>query len=74
MGRGPATLGFQEVLEAVEELPPEDQIMLLEIIRNRLVACRRGGLVAEVQEARAARKRGEVRRGTVSDLIQQLSK
>lgn len=67
-------MGFQEVIEAVEELSPEDQVMLLEIIRNRLIACRRGELVAEVQQARAAHKRGEVRRGTVSDLIQRTSK
>jgi hypothetical protein len=74
MAKVPVSLGFQEVLEAVETLPPEDQVILLEIIRNRLIACRRSELVAEVKEARAAYKRGRIRRGTVSDLIQQISK
>ncbi len=74
MARAPASSEFQEVLEAVEALPPEDQVMLLEIIRNRLIACRRGEMAADVQEARAAHKRGRVRRGTVSDLIQQIAK
>lgn len=63
---------FQNVLDAVEALPPDDQALLIDIIRRRLVQKRRADLVAEVTEARRAYERGEVRRGTVADLMREL--
>lgn len=63
---------FQEVIEAVESLPPEDQLMLIDIIRQRLIEQRRSELISEVAEAREAYHRGEVRRGTVADLMKEL--
>jgi homoserine kinase len=64
---------FQEVIETVEALPPDDQNLLVEIIRQRLVQRRRAELVAEIAEARQAYQRGEVRRGTVADLMEELT-
>jgi hypothetical protein len=32
---------FQEVIEVIEELPPDDQALLIEIIRRRLIPHRR---------------------------------
>jgi len=63
---------FQEVIEAVETLPPEDQLMLIDIIRQRLIEQRRSELISEVAEARQAYYRGEVRHGTVVDLMKEL--
>jgi hypothetical protein len=46
--------------------------MLVEIINKRIIEKRRAELVAEVKEAREAFNRGEVRRGTVKDLMKDL--
>ena len=63
---------LQEAIEAVESLAPEDQELLIEIISERLVQLRRAELVKEVAEARRAYRAGEVRRGTVADLLKDL--
>jgi hypothetical protein len=44
----------------------------LEIIHKRLIQQRRAELVAEVAEAREAYQKGEVRRGTVAELMEDL--
>jgi hypothetical protein len=67
-----ASSRFQEVIEMVEALPPDDQELLVEIIRRRLIQQRRGEIAAEVQEARRAYQQGEVRRGTVARLLREL--
>lgn len=64
---------FQEVIETVEALPPDDQTLLIEIIRQRLIQHRRSELATEIAEAREAYRRGEVRRGTVADLMEELT-
>ena len=64
---------FQEAIETVEALPPGDQELLVEIIRRRLTEQRRAELVADIAEARNAYQRGEVRRGTVADLMEELA-
>lgn len=64
--------GLQQVLEAVEALPEEEQWMVVEIIANRLRSLRRQQLVDEVEEARSAFQRGEVHRGNVDDLLREL--
>jgi hypothetical protein len=63
---------FQEVIETVEALPPDDQALLIEIIRQRLIQHRRAELAAEVTEARTAYRGGKVHRGTVADLMREL--
>lgn len=64
---------FQEAIETVEALPPDDQAMLVGIIRQRLIQHRRSELAAEIAEAREAYGRGEVRRGTVADIKKELT-
>ena len=64
---------FQRVIEAVEALPPTDQLLLIEIIRQRLIEQRREELAAEIAEAREAYRLGEVRRGTVAELMEDLA-
>jgi hypothetical protein len=68
-----ASYRFQEVIETVEALPPDDQELLIEIIRQRLIQQRRAELAADIAEARNAYQRGEVRRGTAADLMKELA-
>jgi hypothetical protein len=58
MSQQSAASRFQEVIEAVEGLEPDDQALLIEIIRQRLIQHRRAGLAAQIGEARAAYQQG----------------
>ena len=64
---------FQDVIETVEKLPPDNQMLLVEIIRLRLLEKRRMDLVAEVAEARREYQAGEVSRGTMEELMGELA-
>jgi transcriptional regulator CtsR len=64
---------FQNVIETVESLSFSDQWLLIELVRKRLIEQRRAELVAEVAEARQAYQQGDVRRGTVADLMKELT-
>lgn len=64
---------FQQAIETVEQLPAEDQILLIEIIRRHLVDQRRNQLADEIAESRAAYQRGEVTRGTAEDLLKDMT-
>ena len=66
------SLSFQDLIEAVESLPLDEQSMLVELINKRIIEKRRAELVAEVRESREAFLRGEVKCGTVKDLIKDL--
>ena len=63
---------FQRVIEDVETLPFDEQMLLVEIMRRRVVEHRRADLIAEVAEAREAYQWGDVRRGTAEDLLNEL--
>jgi len=63
---------FDEVLEAVESLPEEQQEGLIDIVRRRQIERRREALVASIQEARQELARGDVRRGSVDELFDEL--
>ena len=64
---------FQEVLDIVESLPEYQQEDLVDIIRRRLVEQRRDRLANSIREAREEYARGEVKRGTVDDLMKEIS-
>lgn len=66
------SLSFQDLIDAVESLPLDDQSMLVDIINKRIIEKRRAELVVEVKEAREAFNGDEVRRGTVKDLMKDL--
>ena len=74
MSKKKASSTFQEVIESVEALSPEDQILLTEIIRRRLIQHRRAELAEEIAEARNAYRRGDVHRDTVMNLMKELAK
>jgi len=63
---------FQEAIEGVERLPADDQMLLVEIIRQRMIQHRRNELITQVADAREAYRTGNVRRGSVDDLLQEL--
>jgi len=73
MGEKRVSSRFQEVIETVEALPPDDQQLLIEIIRQRLIQHRRANLAEEIAEARRAYREGKVRRGTVTELMEELT-
>ena len=47
-------LSFQDLIDAVEAMPLDDQSMLVDLINKRIQEKRRADLVAEVREARDA--------------------
>jgi hypothetical protein len=66
------TRSFQGAIETVEALSLEDQAMILEIIRHRLIQQQRADLIQQVAEARQDYRDGRVRRGTVDDILAEL--
>ena len=65
---------FQKALEIVESLPEEQRESLMDIVRRRLIEERRDRLAQSIKEAREEYKRGKIRKGTVDDLMNELSK
>ena len=65
MSKTITSYSFQELIEAIEALPVDDQELLIEIIHKRR-------LLDEISEALSAYERGEVRRGTVEALMRAL--
>lgn len=68
----PDSSAFQQAIEGVEMLPADDQLLLIEIIKQRLIQHRRAELVARVAEAREAYRTENVHQGTVDDLMREL--
>ncbi len=67
-----STVTFQEALEIVESFPESQQDELVEIVRRRRLERRRLILAESVSEARSEYRRGEVRQGSVDDLLKEL--
>lgn len=74
MSKTITTYSFQELIESIEALPIDDQELLVEIIRKHLTQQRRARLLDEISEALNDYEKGEVRRGTVADLMRTLEK
>jgi hypothetical protein len=63
---------FDEVLEAVESLPDDQQEGLIDIVRRRQIERRREALALSIQEARQELAQGAVRRGSADELLGEL--
>ncbi|MBM4460280.1 MAG: hypothetical protein FJ011_21360 [Chloroflexi bacterium] len=63
---------FQKAIEGVERLPVDDQLLLVDIVKRRLIQHRRTELKTVIAEAREAYRTGNVRRGTPEDLLKEL--
>jgi len=64
---------FDEALEIIESFPEEQKESIIEIVKCRLTEDRRERLAQTVKEAREEYARGEVRRGTVDDLMLEIT-
>jgi len=69
MSKTTQTSQFQQALETVEVLSLEDQAMLLDILQNRLRQQRCHELLKEVTEVRQESAEGNVKFGSVADLM-----
>ncbi len=65
---------FQKALEIIESLPEEQRESLIDVVRRRLIEERRDRLAQNIKEAKGEYKRGEIERGSVDDLMHELSK
>ena len=63
---------FQETLEYVEKLPPEEQRTLLEIINKRLTERRRWEIARNAQETLRTVRDKKAKFGSVGDLKRDL--
>jgi ribosome recycling factor len=67
------TTTFDEALDIIESFPEEQREAIVEIVKRRLTEERRERLAQTVKEAREEYARGEVRRGTVDELIREIT-
>lgn len=65
---------FGEVLDAADALSLQQQEDLVRILQNRMIDQKREALAQSVLEARAEYARGEVKKGSVADLMKDLEK
>ena len=68
------TITFNDALEIVESLPEGQRESLIEIVKNRLIEERRDRLAQNIKEAREEYARGDIRKGTVDDLMGETSR
>lgn len=67
------TRTFDEALEIIESFSEEQRESMIEIVKRRLTEERRERLAQTVKEAREEYARGEIRKGTVDDLMREIS-
>ncbi|HEO64810.1 MAG TPA: hypothetical protein ENI73_02970 [Spirochaetes bacterium] len=64
---------FQQALDIIESLPEDQQESLIDIIQRRLIEHRQNILAENIQTAREEYARGEIKKGSVDDLMRELS-
>ena len=67
------TTTFQRALDVIESLPETQQEDIIDLVRRRLIEQRREKIVRGVREARREYARGHVKKGSVDDLMKDLS-
>jgi hypothetical protein len=73
MARSRAGSKFQNVLDSIESMSPEEQDQLMEVLYKRSIEARRARLAKDIAEARAAYRKGNVSRGSAADIMRELS-
>jgi len=63
---------LDEILDKVDEIPLEDQDILVELIRNRYKEKRREEILANARQTLEEYNKGLTSKGTVSDLLREL--
>lgn len=65
---------FNDALEIIESLPEEQRESLIEVVRNRLIEKRRDKITRSIKKAKDELAKGKVRKGTVDELMCELSR
>jgi hypothetical protein len=68
----PDAVTFDEVLDAIENLPDEQQADLVAVVRRRLAERGRQRIIADAREARAEHAAGKTRAVSVEDLMREI--
>jgi hypothetical protein len=63
---------FQQALDTVEALPPDDQQALVELVQHRLAERRRYEIAQHASETLGALRTGKVCKGSLDDLKRDL--
>ena len=66
------TSQFQQAIEVVESLPPDEQMLLIDIIRQRLIEQRRIEIASSAERTLRAVREGRAKFGTFEDLKRDL--
>jgi hypothetical protein len=66
------TSAFKKAIEVVEALEPEEQAMLIDMIQKHLKQRRRDDLLKEIAQAESDYAQGNVRFGSVANLMAEL--
>jgi len=70
---GRLNVTFQKALEIIEKFPEHQREDLINIIRKRMIEHRRELLAKNISKAKEEYRRGEVREGTIDDLMKDLA-
>ena len=68
------TVTFQQAIDVIESLPEYQQESLVDIFKHRLIGYKRELLAGNIREAREEFARGEVKKGSVDDLMKEISR
>ncbi|MFZ1401158.1 MAG: hypothetical protein WAS33_29910 [Candidatus Promineifilaceae bacterium] len=66
------TISLDEALETVMQLPPEQQEMLIDIVRHRQIERRRQEMAEDAQQSLAAYQAGEYKPQSAVQIIREL--
>lgn len=69
----PPSATFDDLLTAIDRLTPEDQAVLIDIVRRRLSELGRQRVIAEVKQARKEFKAGQCQPATPDDLLREIT-
>ena len=67
-----AQVTFDEVLEAIEHLPVDEQADLLEVVRRRLAERGRQRVLGEIDEARTQFSAGKAKPASVDEIMREI--
>ena len=64
---------FNDLVDSVDELPPEEQEVLADVINKTIIERKRNEIINDVIQGRKDYKEGNIRRGSVEDLMKYLT-
>ena len=64
---------FDQVLESIERLSLEEQKALVQVVRRRIIEKRRDEIVENIAHSKVEYAKGEVFRGTVAEIMDDLN-